>query len=440
MARAKGLGTLEWHGGKWRARWVVDGRTYTRSTGETSETKARKALERFVEPFRLRDEAETAERTALRAEADGHARTGADLRHESRVKRERAAAIDALPLADVWRAWSTSLLHREWSQKQAALNATRLEAFVDWMAAEHPGSRLARDVRPEQALAFLASVRPRVTGKTFNDYRALFLQCWSALRRLPGSGVETNPFESVARAQQRMHPRRELTVEELAAVVSASSGETRTLFAIGIYTGLRLGDAATLRWEAVDLAGGFVDLTPLKTERFGTRVRIPLAPVLARVLERTPPAKRRGPVLPEIDALYRDGGVSRLHRRIKGVFRAAGIETNSQGVRRAAVDVGFHSLRHTYVSLCANAGVPLALVQAIVGHRSVAMTRHYFHAEDSALRGAAAALPDVTAPGDGAAQREDGLAAFRAAVVVLRPEQFEAAARILRDARRAKRG
>ena len=59
------------------------------------------------------------------------------------------------------------------------------------------------------------------------------------------------------------------------------------------------------------------------------------------------------------------------------------------------VDVGFHSLRHTFVSISANAGIPLAFVQAIVGHSNPAMTAHYYHKDENALKSATAAIPDV---------------------------------------------
>ena len=36
--------------------------------------------------------------------------------------------------------------------------------------------------------------------------------------------------------------------------------------------------------------------------------------------------------------------------------------------KRAVVEVGFHSLRHTFVSLQAESGTPQTVVQAIVGH------------------------------------------------------------------------
>ena len=179
----------------------------------------------------------------------------------------------------------------------------------------------------------------------------------------------------------------------------------RVLFALGIYTGLRLGDCVNLDWGAVDLARGFIQLRPRKTKRHGTQVRIAIPPTLRSILAETPASKRRGPIFDELRDEYNAYSFGKgLSLRIQGVFRKCGISTcsagegkNKDGKARRAVDVGFHSLRHTYVSLAANAGVPLSVVQSIVGHTNPAMPEHYYHVSDSALRGAAAALPDVTA-------------------------------------------
>ena len=62
---------------------------------------------------------------------------------------------------------------------------------------------------------------------------------------------------------------------------------------------------------------------------------------------------------------------------------------------RAVVEVGFHSLRHSFVSLCRQANAPLAVVEAIVGHSNPAMTRHYTHISETAAAGAVAALPTL---------------------------------------------
>ncbi len=53
----------------------------------------------------------------------------------------------------------------------------------------------------------------------------------------------------------------------------------------------------------------------------------------------------------------------------------------------------FNIYRHTFVSFCANAGVPLDIVAAIAGHGSSAMTRHYAHISAEAKHRAIEALP-----------------------------------------------
>ena len=141
---------------------------------------------------------------------------------------------------------------------------------------------------------------------------------------------------------------------------------------------------------------------------------------------------------------------------MKALFEESGIATQSDTGRvnpktktkRKAVDVGFHSFRHTFVSLCANAGVPLAVVQAIVGHTNAAMTSHYFHVSDDALKSAVAALPDVMNPAAALPAPAAALPApvsapsfdaerFKAELEALTPAQLDEAARILAAVRAA---
>ena len=59
------------------------------------------------------------------------------------------------------------------------------------------------------------------------------------------------------------------------------------------------------------------------------------------------------------------------------------------------MDVSFHSLRHTAVSLMKDAGVPDAVVMELVGHESSAMSHRYTHVGKESLAKAAAALPEL---------------------------------------------
>jgi len=317
----------------------------------------------------------------------------------ARVRGELDALRDAapaLPLSDAFRVYAASLERGRVADKTLSVLQQRFGIFRRWAATAYPDAVEVRHVSQEVAAAFMRMVAARWKPGTFNAYRATFAALWDTLAK-EGARTPCNPWREIRAMPIPPSARRELTVEELRRVAGAVSGEMRVLFALGVYTGLRLGDAACLDWGAVDLARGFVSVLPAKTARHGTRVRIPIAAPLAAILEETPPAKRRGPVLPALAAEYRDSKQA-LSRRVQAAFRAAGIETHAKADRgRNAVAVGFHSMRHTFVSLCANSGVPLAVVQSIVGHTSAAMTRHYFHVSDAALSGAARALPAIGA-------------------------------------------
>lgn len=46
----------------------------------------------------------------------------------------------------------------------------------------------------------------------------------------------------------------------------------------------------------------------------------------------------------------------------------------------------FHNLRHTFITMMAERGIPLPVTMAMVGHLSPAMTRHYTHISNNAAR------------------------------------------------------
>jgi len=87
------------------------------------------------------------------------------------------------------------------------------------------------------------------------------------------------------------------------------------------------------------------------------------------------------------------------------LFESCGIQTTEAPTnghrRKRIVRVGFHSLRHSFVSLCAANRVPQVAIMELVGHGSPAMTALYSHAGDEQKAKAIAALPAFTFEGDG---------------------------------------
>jgi integrase len=95
--------------------------------------------------------------------------------------------------------------------------------------------------------------------------------------------------------------------------------------------------------------------------------------------------------------------VGTLSNQFADILVAAGLRSHvphrSRGIgrdgKRAGSELSFHSLRHSAVSLLKDAGVPDAVVMALVGHESAAMSHHYTHVGKEALAKAAKTLPEI---------------------------------------------
>jgi integrase len=275
---------------------------------------------------------------------------------------------------------------------------SKWQMFQTWMQENHANVTTLRDVTPALAKAYLDSlIKREVSPATYNGHlnvlRYIFKTLKDAARLTDNVWLKYKPLEVLSQS------RRDLTVDELRLVIGKATGELRALFCIGTYTGLRLGDCATLKWNEVDLPRGQIRRIPRKTaRRKPVAVVIPIHPVLRGVLDEIP-AKEHGEfVLPATAKTYLSVSNLAVTNAVQAHFRACGIETTrarENGVR-CVVEVGFHSLRHTFVSMCRESNAPLAVVESLVGHSNVRMTQVYSHTSLSAATSAIALLPTVT--------------------------------------------
>jgi integrase len=77
---------------------------------------------------------------------------------------------------------------------------------------------------------------------------------------------------------------------------------------------------------------------------------------------------------------------------VVAVHQSRGI---GRDTRRGTLDLSFHCLCHTAVSLLRDAQVPEAAVMELVGHDSVEISRRYTHVGREALSKAVDALPTL---------------------------------------------
>lgn len=363
MAREKGMGNLQREkSGRWTMRVCIKGKRYSRSTRTTDREKAERFLQRFLAPLGL-----------------GERR---------------------LPLADVWLEYLKSPNRNDLAKATLESKRQVWMHFAKWMEHNYLAVDDLAGVTEEAIVEYLACLRADLCATTYNNRVCVLREMFRVLASK--AGIENDPWEYIRLRPSDSHSRRELTRNELERLLGAAKSygeEWHKLFLIGIYTGLRLGDCCRLDWRDINLGAGIIQLIPQKTKRHanGRPVTIPIHDVLGGALISTPSEEdklRIGPVLPGIAEMYRVARW-RVCKETSKIFRKAGIVTSIkiEGRRNLTPEATFHSLRHTFVSLAANAGVPLHIVQSIVGHESTAMTRHYYHENVDSLRMAVNAIP-----------------------------------------------
>ena len=174
--------------------------------------------------------------------------------------------------------------------------------------------------------------------------------------------------------------------------------EVRIVYTIGMYTGQRLKDCVLLQWQNIDLPHRRIHVKQFKT---GKEVSIPLAPQLYDALTDARQWKCNQYVCPKTAARYNktnaDGknvGNNLVDIDVIRVIRWIGLEPSVSvpGRKKKMTVYGFHSLRHSFASFCAEAGVPKAVLLSILGTESEIADKYYTHVGNEAQEKAIAAI------------------------------------------------
>ena len=135
-----------------------------------------------------------------------------------------------------------------------------------------------------------------------------------------------------------------------------------------LFTGCRLNEILSLRWEHVEAARGHLVLPDSKT---GAKTVALPAPAMA-ILDSLPRIDASPFVLPAARGKGHFVGLPAVWRRIRA---SAGLD-----------DVRLHDLRHTFASVGAIGGESLIVIGALLGHRQPSTAARYAHLSDDPLR------------------------------------------------------
>lgn len=178
-----------------------------------------------------------------------------------------------------------------------------------------------------------------------------------------------------------------LDFDEADRLIAAADREWRTMIVIAARTGMRQGELLGLRWEDADLVAGQVvvrqaivrGLVTTPKNRKPREIPLSREALTALKVER----HLRGPLV-----FCNDAGRALTNGACKHpLWRAC----RRAGLRR----IGWHVLRHTFASHLVMLGVPLKVVQELMGHATIQMTMRYAHLAPVAKRDAVGLLDTV---------------------------------------------
>lgn len=140
------------------------------------------------------------------------------------------------------------------------------------------------------------------------------------------------------------------------------------LFALLAQTGMRLGEALALRWDEVRFSEGVIRVREgLRDHRLKTGSsyrKVPLSDALVATLV----AHRAA--FAQVDDVRVFPAIAFVTRRMQGLWSRA---VAAAGIEHATI----HDLRHTFAVHALEAGVPLNVLQAILGHSDALMVLKY---------------------------------------------------------------
>lgn len=319
---------------------------------------------------------------------------------ENTLQTQTAAAMQQLTIADAWAAYENAPNRNENSEDTRRHYLAVWQNFRQWLQKHHPEAVLMSDVSESIAGDYVIFLRgENFSANTFNKHVGFLRMLFNLLARR--ANIVQNPFADIARKKLHGNSRRALMPSEISDLLKNSEGELQILFLIGICTGLRLGDCATLRWDEINLEQAVIRRVMRKTQNSsGKEIIVGIPKCLMKALNNC--LKHSEYVLPvTADKYSTRKGQDVLTREINKVFVKAGIQTQrKEPGKRAIIEVGFHSLRHSYISFHAVAGTPQVMIQENAGHENPAMTEHYTHIPASEARKMASVI-DATFSGNG---------------------------------------
>jgi integrase len=277
--------------------------------------------------------------------------------------------------------------------KELYARRNAIARMTEWMLA-NTRVKWVNEVTSDVAWMYSCAIGERgVTAKTRNNEVGQLRTVWKMLEKY--GKVQDNPW-TLARVgrnrSEETHGRAfsDTEIEDILAAAREVGCEWEGVVIVALYTGLRKGDIESLKWEGdpekevvVDIESRRIHGTPSKTSHKRIKVNIPMHDRVITVLKSA--CRENEFVFP-----WRQSHI-KYHRAKSGDVLFGDVLARAGVVAGKGEKVSFHSLRHTFITRLADAGVAEDVRMRLAGHTNAATHGVYTH-EDSQSKAAIGAL------------------------------------------------
>lgn len=175
--------------------------------------------------------------------------------------------------------------------------------------------------------------------------------------------ISENPVKEICKFKEDNHRIRYLTKEEETRMFEAIDElfpYLRPIVTCALKTGMRRGEIFNLKWENIDYDFRFIEVLESKS---GNSRKIPLSSKLEVVLNS---------IKNNSEYVFINKDTGKPFNDIKKAFHKVLEKAKIEKFR-------FHDLRHTVATRMVASGVPLPVVQEILGHKKISTTMQYTH-------------------------------------------------------------
>ena len=240
------------------------------------------------------------------------------------------------------------------------------------------GHQRACDITRFDIERFKKDRRKSVSGPSVNRELALL----SALLQVAVESGElaVNPVRGIRRFKEN-EKWRYVDADEAQRLIDACPTPLRRVVVCALYTGMRAGEIKQLQWEDVHFREGVIWIPDSKS---GEPREVPIHVELRKELKALNRKHSSGSVFVKANgAPYKDW---------RGAWAAATKVAGLSGLR-------FHDLRHTFGTWQVSSGTHSFVIQDLMGHKTMVMTRRYSHVTTADKRAAIENLPSASRSG-----------------------------------------